>query len=64
MFRPLDAISFAPVVPSTVEHHRRILEAIAARDPDRARQRIVDHLREAQQELLVAFAIAETRTRV
>lgn len=62
MFRPLDAIRFELVVTSTVEHHRRILDAIAARDPEGARLGIVDHLREAQQELLMAFAIAETRT--
>ncbi|MBS1879603.1 MAG: FadR family transcriptional regulator [Actinobacteria bacterium] len=57
MFRPLDAIRFELVVPSAVEHHRRILAAIAARDPERARASIGDHIREAQQELLVALAI-------
>lgn len=59
MFRPLDAIRFEPVVPSTVEHHRRILAALAARDPEAARERTIEHLREAQQELLVAVALAD-----
>jgi DNA-binding FadR family transcriptional regulator len=59
MFRPLDAVRFELAVAGTVEHHRRILTAIAARDADAARESIVGHLREAQQELLVAFAIAD-----
>lgn len=59
MFRPLDSISFELVLPSTVEHHRRILTTIAAGDAEAARKSMVEHLREAQRELLVAFAIAD-----
>jgi GntR family transcriptional repressor for pyruvate dehydrogenase complex len=59
MLLPLDAIRFEVVVPSTIEHHRRIFDAIAAGDPDAARRSVVDHLREAQQELLMALAIAD-----
>ena len=59
MFRPLDAVRLELVVPSTVEHHRRILGAIAARDCDCARASMIDHINEAQQELLVALAIAD-----
>jgi GntR family transcriptional repressor for pyruvate dehydrogenase complex len=59
MFGPFDAVRFELVLPSTVEHHRRILSAIAARDRDRARASIINHIREAQQELLVALAIAD-----
>ena len=59
MFRPLDAMRFELVVPSTVEHHRRILDAIAAGDAEGARQSTIAHLREAQREMLVAFALAE-----
>lgn len=59
MFVPFDATSFEVVLPSTVEHHRRILAAIAAGDPERARTSMVDHIRDAQQELRVALAIAD-----
>jgi GntR family transcriptional repressor for pyruvate dehydrogenase complex len=59
MFRPLDAIRFELVIASTVDHHRRIFDAIVARDPDGARKSIIDHMREAQQELLLALAIAD-----
>jgi len=59
LFGPLDAVRFEVVVPSAVEHHGRILAAIAARDGDRARAEMAEHLREAQQELLVALAIAD-----
>jgi GntR family transcriptional repressor for pyruvate dehydrogenase complex len=57
MFGPLDSIRFEVVLSSTVEHHHRILDAIAAGDGDRARASMVDHIREAQQELLVALAL-------
>lgn len=59
MFRPLDAVAFELAVPRTVEDHRRILEEVAARDPAGARKSVVEHLGEAQRELLVAFAVAE-----
>lgn len=59
MLAPLDAVRFELVVASTVEHHRRILDAIAERDPERARAAIVEHIHEAKQELLVALAIAD-----
>lgn len=59
MFRPLDALPFELAVPRTVEDHRRILDAVAARNPAAARKAVVEHLREAQDELLVAFAIAD-----
>lgn len=59
MFRPLDALPFELAVPRTVEDHRRILAAIAAADPAAARDAVADHLREAQGELLIAFAITD-----
>lgn len=59
MFGPLDAVRFELVLASTVEHHETILAAIADRDTDRAREAIVAHIVEAQQELLVALALAE-----
>ncbi len=59
MLAPLDAVRFELVVASTVEHHRTILDAIAARDPERARAAVVEHVHEAKQELLVALAIAD-----
>ena len=59
MFRPLDALPFELAVPRTVEDHRRILDAVAAGDPAAARRAVEAHLREAQGELLVAFAVAE-----
>ncbi len=59
MFGPLDSIRFEVVLPSTVGHHRRILEAIAAGDGERARASMAVHVREAQQELLVALALVE-----
>lgn len=59
MLAPLDAVSFELVVDSIVEHHRRILDAIIAADPDRARACMVEHVHEARQELLVALAIAD-----
>ncbi|MFN8215931.1 MAG: FCD domain-containing protein [Solirubrobacterales bacterium] len=59
MFAPLEAVSFEVVVPSTVAHHQRILAAIAAADPAAARRAMVRHIREAQHELLVAFALAD-----
>jgi GntR family transcriptional repressor for pyruvate dehydrogenase complex len=59
MFRPLDALPFELAVPRTVEDHRRILDTVAGRDPAAARKAVVEHLREAQDELLVAFAIAD-----
>jgi DNA-binding FadR family transcriptional regulator len=59
MLAPLDAVRFELVVASTVEHHRRILDAIAARDPEAARAATVEHVHEAKQELLVALAIAD-----
>jgi DNA-binding FadR family transcriptional regulator len=59
MFRPLDVVPFELAVPRTVEDHRRILEAVSAGDPAAARNAVVEHLGEAQDELLVAFAIAD-----
>ncbi len=59
MLAPLDAVSFELVVASSVEHHRRILDAIAAGDPDRARASMIDHIHEAKHELLVALAVAD-----
>ena len=59
MFRPLDALPFELAVPRAVEDHRRIRDAVAAGDPAAARKAVVEHLREAQRELLVAFAIAD-----
>jgi DNA-binding GntR family transcriptional regulator len=59
MLAPLDAIRFELVVDSTVEHHRRILDAIAAANPDQARRRMVEHVHDAKQELLVALAVAD-----
>lgn len=59
MLAPLDAVAFELVVASTVEHHRAILDAIAARDAELARTAIVAHIHEAKQELLVALAIAD-----
>jgi DNA-binding GntR family transcriptional regulator len=52
-------VRFELVVASTVEHHRGILDAIEARDAERARAAIVEHIHEAKQELLVALAIAD-----
>lgn len=59
MFRPLDAIRFELVVPSAVDHHKRIFDAISARDSDRARKSIIEHMSDAHQELLVALAVAD-----
>jgi DNA-binding FadR family transcriptional regulator len=59
MFGPLDSIRFEVVLPSTAEQHRRILEAIAAGDAAAARASMVEHIREAQQELLVAVALVD-----
>ncbi|MGV1050168.1 MAG: FadR/GntR family transcriptional regulator [Solirubrobacterales bacterium] len=59
MFGPLDSIRFEVVLPSTVEHHRRILDAIAARDRHSSRTSMVDHIREAQREMLVALALVD-----
>jgi GntR family transcriptional regulator, transcriptional repressor for pyruvate dehydrogenase complex len=59
MFRPLDALPFELAVPRTVEDHRRILDAVAAGDAAAAREAVAAHLREAQGELLVAFAITD-----
>lgn len=59
MFRPLDALPFELAVSRTVEDHGRILAAVAAREPAAARVAVAEHLREAQDELLVAFAIAD-----
>lgn len=63
IFAPLDAMSFELVVASAVEHHRLILDAIAAGDADRARERMIDHIHEAKQELLVVVAIGEQPSR-
>jgi GntR family transcriptional regulator, transcriptional repressor for pyruvate dehydrogenase complex len=59
MFRPLDALDFELAVPRAVEDHQRILDAVAAGDPVAAKKAVVEHLGEAQRELLVAFAIAD-----
>lgn len=61
IFAPVEALSFELVVASAVEHHRGILDAIAEGDGDLARERIIDHIHEAKQELLVAVAIADER---
>ena len=59
LFRPLDALPFELAVPRTVEDHRRILDAVAVGDPAAAREAVIEHLSEAQGELLVALAIAD-----
>ena len=59
MFGPLDSIRFEVVLPSTMEQHRRIADVIAAGDGEAARASMVEHIREAQQELLVAVALGE-----
>jgi DNA-binding FadR family transcriptional regulator len=59
MFTPFDTARFELVVASTVEHHRRILDAIAAGDPERARASSIEHIHEAKQEMLVVLAIAD-----
>lgn len=61
MFGPLQAIDFELVVRSAVEQHRRILEAIAAGDGPTARAAMVGHIRDGQQEVIAALAVAEPR---
>jgi DNA-binding FadR family transcriptional regulator len=59
MFGPLDSIRFEIVLPSTVEHHRRILDAIARRDGRSSRTSMVDHIHDAQREMFVALALVD-----
>ncbi|WP_320669018.1 FadR/GntR family transcriptional regulator [Patulibacter defluvii] len=59
LLSPLDAVRFELVLPSADEHHREILAAIAAGDPERARTSMIEHIHEAKQEMLVVLAIAD-----
>jgi GntR family transcriptional repressor for pyruvate dehydrogenase complex len=51
MFEPLDALAFDIVLPSAVEAHTAILEAIESRDPDAARAGMDAHIRTTTTEI-------------
>jgi len=50
----IDAQLRTKPVEDSVHHHRRIWQAVADHDPERARQAMREHLRYTRQELLSA----------